>query len=577
MPKHPVDLLYQLTVTDAGGLTDTTYLEVNVRYPADRPSLGLTRRMSLGMQPGQTLSRVLPAATGGDGALTYTLTPAAPGVMAFDAATRQVTFTPTAAGTWDFDYTVTDRDEDADTITVSLRVDAAAATAPRFADGAAIADLRLYAGRDAGPRAATVPLAPLPAATGGDGDLAYTLEPAVPGLSLDPHTRRITGTPTTAGSYAMTYRAVDSDADTGDADSAALTFTIEVVANTAPVALFAGRTLDLAVKIPATDWRLPLLTYPYGVDLRGYFFDADGDDLVFTADTLPEGVHVSTCTAYRWAHCLIPIKEGTWTLVITATDQNGATATQTIRLTGKPANRPPVVVEDQVDNQSSLLYGFRLGNHPAPGLAKTSSSTRLLVFDDPDSDTLTLRAVSSDPRLQTRINDIRKFSDYGYIGSSYGWTRFQIQVFVRPEAAQVHIPSFGATVTMTVTDAYGGSVSVEHSGHGPQSSVVGGHSGRPAGRHRAELRRRDGGGPELAGGQGDRSAAPAFGHGRHASAELHAHPCGAGADVRCRHAHAVGHADHRRGRHGHDLRGHGRPLSGAHGHAGLQHHHHRRR
>ena len=36
----------------------------------------------------------------------------------------------------------------------------------------------------------------LPEATGPPGDVTYTLTPEVPGLSFDPHTRTLTGTPT---------------------------------------------------------------------------------------------------------------------------------------------------------------------------------------------------------------------------------------------------------------------------------------------------------------------------------------------------------------------------------------------
>ena len=63
----------------------------------------------------------------------------------------------------------------------------------------------------------------LPAATGGDGDLTYSLSPDVPGLSFDGATRQLTGTPSTAGTYGMTYAATDSD---GDADSRTFTVTV---------------------------------------------------------------------------------------------------------------------------------------------------------------------------------------------------------------------------------------------------------------------------------------------------------------------------------------------------------------
>ena len=68
----------------------------------------------------------------------------------------------------------------------------------------------------------------LPAATGGNGALSYSLEPAVPGLRFDSGTRTLMGTPTAAGSYLMTYRAVDADENAAASDAAVLKFTIKV-------------------------------------------------------------------------------------------------------------------------------------------------------------------------------------------------------------------------------------------------------------------------------------------------------------------------------------------------------------
>ena len=63
-------------------------------------------------------------------------------------------------------------------------------------------------------------------AGGGDGALIYSLSP-VPGLSFDADTRRLNGTPSTAGTYAVTYTVTDEDGDTDTLD-----FTITV--NAAP-------------------------------------------------------------------------------------------------------------------------------------------------------------------------------------------------------------------------------------------------------------------------------------------------------------------------------------------------------
>ena len=64
----------------------------------------------------------------------------------------------------------------------------------------------------------------LAAATQGEGTLTYSLAPPVPGLSFDPATRQLTGTPTRAGTYQMTYRVVDEDGDSG---TVAFTITVE--------------------------------------------------------------------------------------------------------------------------------------------------------------------------------------------------------------------------------------------------------------------------------------------------------------------------------------------------------------
>ena len=62
----------------------------------------------------------LPEATGGDGVLTYTLTPQIRG-LTFDPATRQLSGTPMArANTFNMIYTVTDEDGDADTLNFDI-------------------------------------------------------------------------------------------------------------------------------------------------------------------------------------------------------------------------------------------------------------------------------------------------------------------------------------------------------------------------------------------------------------------------------------------------------------------------
>ena len=70
----------------------------------------------------------------------------------------------------------------------------------------------------------------LPEATGGNPPLTYRLTPDVPGLRFDAGTRTLSGTPTTAGRYSMTYTVTDED---GDPDT--LAFAIVVTAGSSDI------------------------------------------------------------------------------------------------------------------------------------------------------------------------------------------------------------------------------------------------------------------------------------------------------------------------------------------------------
>ena len=68
----------------------------------------------------------------------------------------------------------------------------------------------------------------LPSASGGEGTLSYSLQPTVPGLTFNSATRVLSGTPTTDGTYSMSYKVEDGDANTAASDADVLTFTITV-------------------------------------------------------------------------------------------------------------------------------------------------------------------------------------------------------------------------------------------------------------------------------------------------------------------------------------------------------------
>ena len=90
---------------------------------------------------------VLPAASGGDGALTYALTPALPAGLTFDAATRTLSGLPTqVTGPRTYEYTATDADGDRASLTFTITVKVSAAEKKRFNDGLAAQGRALLSG-----------------------------------------------------------------------------------------------------------------------------------------------------------------------------------------------------------------------------------------------------------------------------------------------------------------------------------------------------------------------------------------------------------------------------------------------
>lgn len=76
---------------------------------------------------GTAVQLSLPAARGGNAPLTYSLSPALPAGLTFDAGTRVIAGTPTAAqATTTYVYAVTDNDDD--TSSIQFRITVAAAS-----------------------------------------------------------------------------------------------------------------------------------------------------------------------------------------------------------------------------------------------------------------------------------------------------------------------------------------------------------------------------------------------------------------------------------------------------------------
>ena len=194
---------YTWTVTDADG--DQASLTFHATVAEDTaPSFGDQTIADLSWMQSQPIAEVtLPAATGGNGPLTYG--------FYVPSSTRQQQVLPTGVrldgrvlkGTpsvvWEsLEYAWRATDQDGDTAQLTFDLEVTANLMPSFGE-ATLAD-RAWTQRQA------ITAFTLPAATGGDGDLTYTLDPALPaGVSRDAATREVSGTPTAAMAATRLY------------------------------------------------------------------------------------------------------------------------------------------------------------------------------------------------------------------------------------------------------------------------------------------------------------------------------------------------------------------------------------
>ena len=195
VPEAPV---LTLTVSaETGALTEPAAPVVTLEsVAAAAVALALGAVANQTATVGTAFSLTLPAATGGTSPYTYTATPRPAGI-GFSASTRVLSGTPTAAGTTTVVYEVED---DAGT-TVSRSFDIVVSAAPVALALGAVSN-----------RTATVGTAysqTLPAATGGTTPYTYTASPRPAGIGFTPGTRRLSGTPTAAGTTTVVYEVED--------------------------------------------------------------------------------------------------------------------------------------------------------------------------------------------------------------------------------------------------------------------------------------------------------------------------------------------------------------------------------
>ena len=315
------DTTYKIRVraSNAGGRGDYSAATTGSPRADQAPQFG-SGTYEATLTVGEPVTLTLPAATGGDGALRYTLSPLPVG-LSFDSQTRVLSGTPTSSQTaTTLTYTVTDSDAsdpDRDTRTFTLTILPADTEQLRFGSGTYEATLTV---------GEPVTLT-LPAATGGDGALRYTLSPLPVGLSFDSQTRVLSGTPTSSQTATtLTYTVTDSDASDPDRDTRTFTLTI-LPADTEQLRFGSGTyEATLTVGEPVT------LTLPA----------ATGGDgaLRYTLSPLPVGLSFDSQT--RVLSGTPTSSQTATTLTYTVTDSDASDPdrdTRTFTLTILPENR----------------------------------------------------------------------------------------------------------------------------------------------------------------------------------------------------------------------------------------------
>ncbi len=184
------------TVTDSDG--DSDYVDFTITVAADlTPSAPNVPAYTA--KQNSPFTQQLPEGTGGDGTLSYAAT-GLPEGLSFIVTTRTITGTPTGTGPSTVRYTVTDSDGDSDFVEFNITV-----AEDLFPTLATISDTNA--------KLTKLFTLQLPAGSGGDGVLDYDATGLPPGLSFVKSSRTITGTPTTANKYEVTYTATDEDKD----------------------------------------------------------------------------------------------------------------------------------------------------------------------------------------------------------------------------------------------------------------------------------------------------------------------------------------------------------------------------
>jgi len=284
---------FNVTATDSFGCKTTASYTLLVTATLTFPVTILPNGTVGTAYPSTTLN----PPTGGSTPYIYTAANL-PAGLSVNTSTGTITGTPTTSGTFTFPITVTDADGNMAMTNFMVIV----------RDPMAMPAATLSAGTTG----VVYPTQIIPAATGGSGVNTYAASNLPPGLSFNPSTREITGTPTASGTFNFTVNAADNEGHTA-------TGNYSIVIKD-PLVLVAGTLPDGTVMMAYPGQTIPAAsggTGPY----------------IYVATNLPPGIIFNTTTRVISG---TPTQSGNFTILITVTDaaQQSLTVPYSLKVNG---------------------------------------------------------------------------------------------------------------------------------------------------------------------------------------------------------------------------------------------------